>query len=320
MQEAARASAGSIESSVTGSSLGPGGGREIDSLTRRVDTSFGFSLLVEPGDYSSGLILRDGVFEIPETDLVTRLVRPGDVCIDGGCHTRLLHLPDGQTRGSSGRVYAFDANPWCCQRTKQNLALNGMDWVEVIHAALGNEQGTTSFYVSTDDQTGLSSLGAIERRKEIISVPWLRLEDFLDRKAVKKVRLLKLDVEGAETFALMGLGKVLTQDWIDFVLLECYDERLRLLKCSTEDVAKILGDAGYVPWEYGVDDPSGWSRTESVQSRDDCDYLFASPAIQEMMPQCSLAEALRRASSGVEKQQDDLDWLNTTLRQRKKKN
>jgi FkbM family methyltransferase len=290
--------------------------QRADPQGKRVDTSFGFSLLVELGDYSSALILRDGVFEIPETDLVTRLVRPSDTCIDGGCHLGYYTCLMAKLAGPNGRVYAFDANPWCCQRTKWNLALNGLESAEVIHAALGDERGTTMFHVSTDDQTGLSSLGPIEHQKEVISVPWLRLEDFLNQRDVQRVRLLKLDVEGAEKLVLLGLGKVLTDHCVDFVLLECYDERLQLLKCSTEDVAKLLDDAGYVPWEYGTENPSGWSRASRVQSRGDCNYLFASPLVTEPIPQVSLAGAMRLVSRQIEQQQSDLDWLNDALRDR----
>jgi FkbM family methyltransferase len=302
-----------------------GATKELAELhAKRANTSLGFDLLVESGDYSSELILRDGIFEIPETDLVTRLVRLGDTCIDGGCHLGYYTCLMAKLAGPQGHVYAFDANPWCCQRTERNLAFNGLESAEVIHAALGNERGTTSFHISTDDQTGLSSLGSIERQKEVIPVPWLRLEDILERQGVQKVRLLKLDVEGAEKIALLGLGKFLTEHRVDFVLLECYDERLQLLKCSTEDVAKILGDASYLPWEYDTENPSGWSRANRVQSRGDCNYLFVSPLVREPIPRVSLAGALsaangpRREEIGTLRRrlESDVDWLNDAVKER----
>ena len=300
---------------------------------KRADTSLGFGLLVESGDYSSELILRDGIFEIPETDLVTRLVRPGDTCIDGGCHLGYYTCLLARLVGPRGRVYAFDANPWCCQRTERNLVLNELESAEVIHGALGDERGTTSFHIATDDQTGLSSLGPIEHQKKVISVPWLRLGDFLKGRGVERVRLLKLDVEGAEKIALLGLGGFLIAHDVDFVLLECYDERLRLLNCSTEEVAKILQDAAYVPWEYAREVPSGWSRASAVHSRGDCNYLFVSPQVREPIPRVSLAgavsgankqrdelredlAALRSQIQVQEKLESDLDWLNEATKER----
>lgn len=279
-------------------------GRHDADQEKRLDTMLGFSILVEPGDYSSELILRDGVFEIPETDLVTRLVGSGDVCIDGGCHLGYYSCLLAKLTGPTGRVYAFDANPWCCQRTSENLALNRMNWAEVVQAALGNEHGTTPFHIAPHDQTGLSSLGPIERPRNIISAPWLRLEDFLNERGVQRVRLLKLDVEGAEELVLLGLGRALVEHHIDLVLLECYDERLQLLNCSTEDVTQVLEDAGYAAWEYGRQNPFGWSRANKVHSRGDCNYLFASPLVTEPIPSISLANALRLANEQRNRQQE----------------
>src|SRR5690242_21106425 len=49
-------------------------------------TQLGFELLADSSDYINLLLARDGIYEAPETDLVTRILRPGDTCIDAGCH------------------------------------------------------------------------------------------------------------------------------------------------------------------------------------------------------------------------------------------
>jgi FkbM family methyltransferase len=257
-----------------------------------VHTQLGFDLLVDPGDYVSILLIRDGIYEAPETDLVTRLVRAGDTCIDAGCHFGYYSCFAAQLVGEKGRVYSFDANPQACQSTRRNLALNGSYAAEVIQAALADQSGNRPFYISTDDQTGLSSLGPIPICKETISVPCLRLETFLDERRVDSVRLLKLDVEGSEEIVLRGLGHYLPDHVIDFILVECFDERLQLLNTSTETIAGILKSAGYTCWEFGAENPAGWSKPSEVRSSGDCNYLFSSPAVSEKMPKFSLAVAL----------------------------
>lgn len=256
-----------------------------------VTVAAGFTLHLKPEDYITKLLQRDGVFEAPETDLVTRILRAGDTCIDAGCHVGYYTCLFAQLVGPAGRVYAFDANPESCLHTSRNLTANHLGNVEVIQAALADERGSATFYVSTDDQTGLSSLAPIPRHKEAIVVPRLRLRDFLRERHISKVRLLKLDVEGAEELVLKGLGRFLTDRRIDFILMECYDERLGLLNSSTETVAALLRGAGYQCWEFGTVNPSGWSLASEVRSRGDANYLFGCPSPKDGVPAVSVVGA-----------------------------
>lgn len=250
-----------------------------------VHTTLGFDMALDPNDFITKLLLKDQIFEAPESKIVSSLVRPGDICIDAGCHVGYYSCLLAKLVGETGRVYSFDANPRACEVTRLNLALNGMRCVEVTQAALADRNGEVQFHVSTDDQTGLSSLGPIAAHKDIITVPCMRLDDFLKQKNLEHVRLLKIDVEGSEEILLRGLGRFLTDHRVDFILAECFDERLQLMHTSTEQVWAILRSAGYIAWTY--QSSLGWSATTDVCSRGDCNYLFASPSGEEPMHKVS---------------------------------
>lgn len=247
--------------------------------TTLVHTALGFDLQLDPNDFITKLLVKDKIFEAPESELVARLVRPADVCIDAGCQVGYYSCLLAKLVGARGRVYSFDANPRACETTRSNLALNDMQWVEVLQAALADRDGEAQFHVSTDDQTGLSSFGPIAAHQDIITVPCVRLDDFLKRRMLEHIRLLKIDVEGSEDIVLRGLGKFLTNHQVDFILAECYDERLELMNTSTEQVWALLRSAGYIAWTY--EKPSGWRATTDVRSRGDCNYLFASPSVEQ---------------------------------------
>jgi len=278
--------------------------RSVSQL-QPVKTLLGFDLLLDPSDYFSYLLIRDGIFEAPESDIVSRLVRQGDTCIDAGSHVGYYTCLLANLVGESGRVYAFDANPEACEAAKRNLSLNGMTCAEVTNIALSDHEGSLPFHVSSDDQTGLSSVGSIPNFKKIIDIPCGRLDSLLDNRGINHVRLLKIDVEGSEEVVLSGLGHFLTDHLTDFILVELYDERLQVMNTCTDRVREILRRAGYRAWTY--ESTSGWLVADEVQSRGDCNYLFVSPLVQEPLPPLSLAPILTHTLAGWRREREILE-------------
>ena len=274
------------------------------SKLQRIKTLLGFDLLLDPDDYFSGLLIRNGIFEAPESELVSRLVRQGDTCIDAGSHIGYYTCLLARLVGETGRVYAFDANPQACETANRNLSLNGLTCAEVFHTALSDHEGSLPFHISSDEQTGLSSVGSIPTSKQTIQVPCGRLETFLQNRGIEHIRLLKIDVEGSEEMVLRGLGRFLTSHATDLILVELYDERLQVMNTCTEKVKEILQSASYRAWTY--DNASGWRLASEVHSRGDCNFLFVSPAIQEPVPPFSLAPVLAQTQAAHGRQREIL--------------
>jgi FkbM family methyltransferase len=270
------------------------------SKLQQIKTLLGFDLLLDPDDYFSGLLIRNGIFEAPESELVSRLVRRGDTCIDAGSHVGYYTCLLARLVGDTGRVYAFDANPQACATANRNLSLNGLTCAEVFHTALSDHEGSLPFHISSDEQTGLSSVGSITTSKQTIQVTCGRLETFLHNRGIEHIRLLKIDVEGSEEMVLRGLGRFLISHPTDFILVELYDERLQVMNTCTEKVKEILQNAGYRAWTY--DNASGWRLASEVHSRGDCNFLFVSPAIQEPVPPFSLAPVLAQTQAAREQE------------------
>ncbi len=132
--------------------------------------------------------------------------RPGDTAVDVGANYGAHTFTMCQRVGLQGRVIAYEANP--------AVAANLVQWttwrknLTVVQRALADFQGEANFYVA--DLTGLSSLNAneLERRgkpvEKTISVPVDTLDTNLDECGVESLRLIKIDVEGAELAVLRG--------------------------------------------------------------------------------------------------------------------
>ena len=136
-----------------------------------------------------------------------KLLRPGDVMIDGGANIGFLSLIAWQSVGKQGKVYAFEPQPTALQRLQANIALNTADNIVAIAKALWHEPGNATLFEFTGDDHDLPSLGRRPDKSvgQEFTVETVRLDDMVK----EPVRLIKLDIEGAEWAALKGAKRIL---------------------------------------------------------------------------------------------------------------
>jgi FkbM family methyltransferase len=119
--------------------------------------------------------------------------------------------------GPKGRVIAFEPNPANVARLKEHLRLNKIDNVQVVEAAVSDSEGTAFF--SGEGATGkLSETGAPIQTVQLDNYP--------------RPDLIMMDIAGAETAALCGSAKILTERhavWFIAVHGSAYTETPALL-------------------------------------------------------------------------------------------
>jgi FkbM family methyltransferase len=88
---------------------------------------------------------------------------------------------------------------------KRHVALNQLENVHLIEAAVANQDGTMTFNVAASRSMGyLAEKGDIE-------VDVVSLDGLLDQDAVPIPQVLKIDVEGAELRVLLGAQTLITK-------------------------------------------------------------------------------------------------------------
>ena len=147
-----------------------------------------------------------------------KLLRPGDVVVDGGANIGFLSLLAWQCVGPSGKVYAFEPQPGALELLADNIRLNQADNIIVVSKALWHETGTSKLYEFDEADHDLPSLGKRSDKqisREII-VETVRMDDVIHQ----PVRLYKLDIEGAEWSAMRGSQQILFGDPPPHVIIE----------------------------------------------------------------------------------------------------
>jgi FkbM family methyltransferase len=210
--------------------------------TRLIRCRQGFRMQVNLSDWLGRHVYVTGEYEPPVARLVQTLLRPGDVFIDVGANIGFFSLLASKVVGSAGRVLAFEPDPQTRRCLDANVRLNNARNVTVHEQALSDRLEMVPFHLAPRDHTGLSSFRCLDSETGFISVQAGPLEAFVHELA--GVRLVKIDVEGAESLVLRGMDSLLRRERPD-IIIEITDGFLRELGSSAAALQQQLRDLGY---------------------------------------------------------------------------
>lgn len=167
-----------------------------------------------------------------------RIVQPGDVIVDAGAnwgvHTLYLSLLTGPT----GKVLAFEPHPLVASELATNVKLNHLDQVVQVQAALSDQEAELPFLLGSS--TKVSHIAGTREQHDgtVVKVPCTTLDRWLAENPVGSIKLIKVDVEGAEAALLRGAEQTILEHRPDLVV-ELHTPEQDL------EVARLLSGWGY---------------------------------------------------------------------------
>ena len=151
-----------------------------------------------------------GSHEQGTTNLMTALVRRGDVVLDIGAHIGYFSLVFARLVGTEGRVFAFEPNPDNYALLKKNVELNGYRNIVCVQKAVSNTTGKVKLHLCPANSGGHRIFGPMENGKTV-DVESVRLDDyFADWQG--HIDFVKVDVEGAELEVIKGMSSLLEKN------------------------------------------------------------------------------------------------------------
>lgn len=189
-----------------------------------------------------GLLLYRYGFCPPEARLLAKLLRPGDVFVDGGANIGLFSLIGAAAVGPGGRVLACEPSPATMALLKANCKANRFAMLDLHEVALSDRPGRARFTVF-EPGSGLASFTPEDGGGKSVDVAVTTL-DALTQDLDGDVAVVKLDIEGAEAKALCGAAGLIARDAPVF-LVELEPEHLARQSSSIADVRDALEPHGY---------------------------------------------------------------------------
>ena len=144
------------------------------------------------------------------TDLFKEVVKEGNVVVDLGANIGYYSLLAARLVGSKGRVYAFEPEPTNYSLLLKNIELNGYHNIIPVSKAVSNAVGTVRLFLDNQD-TGAHTICEPGKKGKPIEVESVTLDEFFkDREP--RIDVIKMDIEGAEMSALVGMDRILKEN------------------------------------------------------------------------------------------------------------
>lgn len=207
-------------------------------------------------------ILLFKVWEPDTTAFVVSGLRPGDAFIDVGANIGYFSLLASSCVGEAGRVVAIDASPSNYAELKYNVEANNAANIRAMNAAAGEKKGVIEVFWGPSHNAGMATTSPGTRRglRAEARIEAAPLGELLQNDEIRRARLLKIDIEGAEPGVVAGLRSFLAAANPDLeVLLELSPQWWADPALSPEDVIRPFREAGfhtyvidnnYMVWRY----------------------------------------------------------------------
>ncbi|MFA7407800.1 MAG: FkbM family methyltransferase [Anaerolineaceae bacterium] len=156
-----------------------------------------------------------GSYEMHKRQAFEREVKPGMVVFDIGANVGFYSLLAAVLTGQGGKVYAFEPSERNVKFIRQHAALNKIETIVVIEAAVAEQNGEALFDPGTSIATGhLSATGTVP-------VQQYSLDELIAAGEIQPPDAMKVDVEGAEYAVLKG-AKSIIQDFRPLIFLDTH--------------------------------------------------------------------------------------------------
>jgi len=179
-------------------------------------------------------VLYKNISDRNEMSIFRRLIKPGDRIIDIGANIGVFTRRLAKLTGPTGEVYAFEPH-----LRNYELLLKTTRHFPTIHlynAAISNQSGTIGLYISEDLNVDHRTFPTTEIRTKQ-SVTCYSLDSFLREKPVD---FIKMDIQGSEYKALLGMQKTLRNNQQLAMLMELWPYALIEAGTSSKAVIDLL--------------------------------------------------------------------------------
>ncbi|MFC1979246.1 FkbM family methyltransferase, partial [Chloroflexota bacterium] len=180
-------------------------------------------------------------WEETTTELFKDVIKEGDIVLDCGGNMGYFTLLAARLVGEKGRVYTFEPAPMNYSLVVKNIELNGYKNVIPQQKAVSNTTGTVKLFIC-DDDIGNNTIYQYGEDRAIVEVEAVALDEFFDGKE-QRIDVIKMDIEGAEMAALLGMDRIIRENPNLKIFAEFFPSLMKAMGYSPDSfIRRLIND------------------------------------------------------------------------------
>lgn len=217
-----------------------------------------------------------GAREGTSLSLWTRLCKKSNVILDIGSNTGVYSLT-AKAANPKAMVYGFDPVDRVFDKFKNNCKLNNFD-IRLFKVAISNHDGRAAIYdVMTEHTYGVTVNTNRQKPETPVvkrDIETKKLSTFIEEEKIRKIDLMKVDVETHEPEVLLGMERYLDMMKPTMIMEILTDEVGRR-------VQEILQGKGYL--YFNIDESKPPEQVAGISKSDSFNYLIClEPVAKEL--------------------------------------
>jgi FkbM family methyltransferase len=148
-----------------------------------------------------------GEYERYETRKFIHSIKSDDVVLDLGANIGYFSLIASKLVGQKGHVFSFEASPKIYELLCENCSLSNKN-ISHFNLAVAEKEETLKFNLPRDPkEQGSGSLST--NNTGDIEIKGISIDQFVQTENITRLNFIKMDIEGAEVKALLGMKKTI---------------------------------------------------------------------------------------------------------------
>lgn len=167
-----------------------------------------------------GFLRANKLYEPDVSGFLKRVLKEGDHVVDVGANIGFHSMLMASLVGQTGLVEAFEPSPENVLEIRANQESNKFRNINIHQKVLGEYPGETLQYIFNPSDSGTSFVakGEIPSGADARILKSYTLDDELS--CDKKIKVIKMDVEGSEVAILKGAKKILEKRLVKYWIIE----------------------------------------------------------------------------------------------------
>ena len=215
----------------------------LDIGSEKVFSVNGYKITTIPND--RGISTELSLFNTHEplsTMILKKTVEKDMFCIDVGANIGYYTFIQANEVGENGKVIACEPSSLNYSYLKKNLQLNQLSNVSSYNIALSDKSGTSNLLIHPTKSNLNKISNSVNTNENFENVKTLTLDELCNKLSLKKVNLIRMDVEGHELQIMKGSIKTIKK-FKPLIFMEIHTPYLNLE--NSFELLNMLKSNGY---------------------------------------------------------------------------